>query len=176
MWPRDGALTAYALDLAGYPASTQHFFDFCLSIISKGKESSGYFLHKYNPDGSLGSSWHPWVNHHEKILPIQEDETGLVLWALWYHFNKFRDVEFAAKQYENLVIRCGDFLASYRDSKTGLPLPSYDLWEEKWGVHTFTVSAVYAGLRAAAEICQFLQRYEKNQDLSKGGKRSEDCH
>lgn len=57
---------------------------------------------------------------------------GSLLWALWFHFDKFRDVEFAAKQYENLVIRCGDFLASYRDSKTGLPLPSYDLWEEKW--------------------------------------------
>jgi glucoamylase len=155
MWPRDGALAAYALDLAGYLGVTRHFFDFCISIINKGKESSGYFLHKYNPDGSLGSSWHPWVNHHEKILPIQEDETGLVLWALWFHFDKFRDVEFAARQYENLVIRCGDFLASYRDSKTGLPLPSYDLWEEKWGVHTFTVSAVYAGLRAAEKFANF---------------------
>ena len=80
MWPRDGALTAYALDLAGYQGITRRFFDFCLNIISKGKESSGYFLHKYNPDGSLGSSWHPWVDSRGKILPIQEDETGLVLW------------------------------------------------------------------------------------------------
>ena len=59
----------------------------------------------------------------EKILPIQEDETGLVLWALWFHYDKFRDIEFAARQYENLVIRCGDFLASYKDGKTGLPYP-----------------------------------------------------
>ncbi len=157
MWPRDGALTAYALDMAGYLGVTRHFFNFCLNIISKGKESSGYFLHKYNPDGSLGSSWHPWVNHHEKILPIQEDGTGLVVWALWFHFDKFRDVEFTARHYENLVIRCGDFLASYRDSKTGLPLPSYDLWEEKWGIHTFTVSAVYAGLRAAEKFASFFK-------------------
>jgi GH15 family glucan-1,4-alpha-glucosidase len=143
MWPRDGALTAYALDMAGYLGITRHFFDFCLDIISKGKESSGYFLHKYNPDGSLGSSWHPWISQNEKVLPIQEDGTGLILWALWFYFNKFRDIEFIARQYENLVIRCGDFLASYRDSKTGLPLPSYDLWEEKWGIHTFTVSAIW---------------------------------
>jgi GH15 family glucan-1,4-alpha-glucosidase len=157
MWPRDGALTAYALDMAGYVGVTRRFFDFCLAIISKGKESAGYFLHKYNPDGSLGSSWHPWVNQHEKILPIQEDETGLVLWALWFHYDKFRDIEFAAGQYENLVIRCGDFLASYRDGKTGLPLPSYDLWEEKWGIHTFTVSAVYAGLRAAEKFANLFR-------------------
>jgi len=157
MWPRDGALTAHALDMAGYLGITRHFFDFCLNIISKGKESSGYFLHKYNPDGSLGSSWHPWVNAHEKILPIQEDGTGLVVWALWFHFDKFRDIEFTANQYENLVIRCGDFLASYRDGKTGLPLPCYDLWEEKWGIHTFTVSTVYAGIRAAEKFASFFR-------------------
>jgi len=157
MWPRDGALTAYALDRAGYLGITRHFFDFCLDIISKGKESSGYFLHKYNPDGSLGSSWHPWITHDEKILPIQEDGTGLILWALWFHFNKFRDIEFTVRHYENLVIRCGDFLASYRDGETGLPLPSYDLWEEKWGIHTFTVSAVFAGIKAAENFANFFK-------------------
>ncbi len=155
MWPRDGALTAYALDMAGYLGITGRFFDFCLDIISKGKESSGYFLHKYNPNGSLGSSWHPWVFDHERHLPIQEDGTGLVLWALWFHFDKFRDIEFAIRQYNHLVIRCGDFLASYRDPNTGLPLPSYDLWEEKRGIHTFTVSAVYAGLKAAEKFTHF---------------------
>lgn len=156
MWPRDGALTAYALDMAGYHGITRGFFDFCLDIMSKGKESVGYFLHKYNPNGSLGSSWHPWVsNDNKKILPIQEDGTGLILWALWFHFDKFRDIEFAVRQYENLVIRCGDFLASYRDHVTGLPLPSYDLWEEKWGIHTFTVSAVYAGIKAAENFSKF---------------------
>ena len=155
MWPRDGAFAAYALDMAGYHGLTRDFFDFCLDIISKGKESVGYFLHKYNPDGSLGSSWHPWISNNEKKLPIQEDGTGLILWSLWFHFDKFRDIEFTVRQYENMVIRCGDFLASYRDSATGLPLPSYDLWEEKWGIHTFTVSAVYAGLRAAENFSAF---------------------
>ena len=155
MWPRDGAFTAYAMDRAGYPGLTRRFFDFCLDLVSEGKEAAGFFLHKYNPDGCLGSSWHPWVRNGAKLLPIQEDGTGLVLWALWFHFERYRDVEFAASQYENLVIRCADFLASYRDGVTGLPLPSYDLWEERWGVHTFTVSAVYAGLKAAERFADF---------------------
>jgi len=154
MWPRDGAFAAYALDKAGYHGVTRTFYDFCSRIIAQGKESSGYFLHKYNPDGSLGSSWHPWIINHEKMLPIQEDSTALVLWALWSHFDKFRDMEFAMRQYEDLVIRCGDFLSSYRDNKTGLPLPSYDLWEERWGVHTFTTATVYAGIRAAERFAQ----------------------
>lgn len=53
------------------------------------------------------------------------------------------------------MIRCGDFLASYRDAESGLPLPSYDLWEERWGVHTFTVAAVFAGLKAAESFADF---------------------
>ena len=56
MWPRDSALTAAALNLAGYGELSSRFFDLCGRVIA----AQGYFLHKYNPDGSLGSSWHPW--------------------------------------------------------------------------------------------------------------------
>ena len=45
-----------------------------------------------------------------------------------------------------------EFIVRYRDPATHLPLPSYDLWEERRGVHTFTTAAVVAGLRAAANI------------------------
>ena len=161
MWPRDGAFTAYALDMAGHFGITRRFFEFCLDIISEGKESGGFFLHKYNPDGCLGSSWHPWVHGGERVLPIQEDGTGLVLWASWFHLNRYRDIEFAVNLYENLVIQCADFLVSYRDNKTGLPLPSYDLWEEKRGVHTFTVSAVYGGIKAAEQFANFFGDTER---------------
>ena len=51
-------------------------------------------MHKYNPDGTIASSWHPWVHNGNTELPIQEDETALVIWALGEHFDKFRDVEF----------------------------------------------------------------------------------
>lgn len=161
MWPRDAAFTAYALDLAGYIGVTRRFFHLCIEILSEGKESAGYFLHKYHPDGSLGSSWHPWISNGDKQLPIQEDGTGLVLWALWRHFDKYRDIELSAIVYETLGNRCGDFLVSYRDPKTGLPFPSYDLWEEKWGIHTFTVSAVYAGLKAAENFANFFSDTER---------------
>ncbi|MCE5263699.1 MAG: glycoside hydrolase family 15 protein [Deltaproteobacteria bacterium] len=161
MWPRDAAFTAHALDLAGNIGVTRRFFHLCVEIISRGKEAGGYFLHKYHPDGSLGSSWHPWIAGGEKQLPIQEDGTGLVLWALWNHFNRYRDIELSAKIYEDLGYRCGDFLASYRDPVTGLPHPSFDLWEEQWGIHTFTVSAVHAGLRAAGNFAEFFSDSER---------------
>lgn len=161
MWPRDGAFTSYALDMAGHLGVTRKFFEFCLDIVSEGKEAEGFFLHKYNPDGCLGSSWHPWIRGGEKSLPIQEDGTGLVLWALWFHFERYRDVEFAISLYENLIVRCADFLVAYRDNQSGLPLSSYDLWEERKGLHTFTVSAVYAGLKAAERFAAFFGETDK---------------
>jgi GH15 family glucan-1,4-alpha-glucosidase len=144
MWPRDGALVAHALDMAGYSAVTQQFYNFCADVITK----EGYFLHKYNPDGSLASSWHPWYANGEKQLPIQEDETGLVIWALWHHFDRFRDIEFIKPLYRRLIIAAAEFMVDFR-LENGLPKPSHDLWEERWGIHAFTVAATYAGLMAA---------------------------
>src|SRR5690606_39132785 len=57
MWPRDGALVAQALVLAGQGELSRAFFRFCARVIS----DKGFFLHKYNPSGTLASSWHPWT-------------------------------------------------------------------------------------------------------------------
>jgi GH15 family glucan-1,4-alpha-glucosidase len=146
VWPRDGALTAYSLDLAGYLGLTRSFFGFCSQII----EREGYFLHKYTPSGSLASSWHPWQKNNTLQIPIQEDETALVIWALWQHYKRFRDIEFIKPLYKPVIKNAGHFMLRYRDTKTKLPLPSYDLWEERLGIHTFTAATVYGGLMAAA--------------------------
>jgi glucoamylase len=151
MWPRDGALVANAFDRAGFPTVAGRFFAFAAALIKR----EGYFLHKYHPDRSLASSWHPWVDARgRKILPIQEDETGLVVWALWRHFERYRDVEEVQPKYRSFIVRAGEFLADYRDASTGLPLPSWDLWEERRGIFTFTCAAVWAGLDAAARFAQ----------------------
>ena len=36
-------------------------------------------MHKYRSDSSLGSSWHGWIVNGHPELPIQEDETALIL-------------------------------------------------------------------------------------------------
>src|SRR4051812_32019484 len=145
VWPRDGALVADSLDLAGFPDAARSFYTFCQRTIT----SDGFFYHKYNPDGSPASSWHPWVMRGQRSLPIQEDETALVVWALWRHYYRYRDIEFIRPLWVDVVQKAADFMARYRDPRTGLPLPSYDLWEERWGVHAFTVATVYGGLKAA---------------------------
>ncbi|MEK9152286.1 MAG: glycoside hydrolase family 15 protein, partial [Patescibacteria group bacterium] len=153
MWPRDGAFVALALDKSGYFESTHQFFDFCNEVIMP----EGYMMHKYLCDRSLGSSWHPWVGEEGHAhLPIQEDETALVLFALWNHYDKKRDLEFVESIYNSFIKKAADFLVGYRHDATGLPRPSYDLWEEHRGIFTFTCSAVYGGLTAAAQFAKLL--------------------
>ncbi len=171
MWPRDGALVAHALNQAGYIDLPRAFFQFCAQALTR----EGYLLHKYNPDGTLASSWHPWSRDGHKELPIQEDETALVVWALWGHFQRFGDVEFITPLYRRLICPAADFLLQYRDAETGLPLPSYDLWEERRGVLAWTVAATWAGLIAAANFAaafgetERAQRYRQGADEIKAG-------
>ncbi|HVH68994.1 MAG TPA: glycoside hydrolase family 15 protein [Gemmatimonadales bacterium] len=170
MWPRDGALVAAALLRGGHVGAPEKFLEFCAKVISP----LGYVRHKYNPDGTLASSWHGYVREGKPVLPIQEDETALIIWALWQFFELYQPIEETAPFYRALVTRPADFLLGYVDTATGLPLPSHDLWEERWGVHTFTVAAVIAGLRAAARVCDAFGESERATRYVGGAERMRD--
>jgi len=159
LWTRDGALVAHALDLAGYSFLTRKFFAFCEKIVHR----EGYFLQKYNADGTVASGWHAaWDVWGEKqLVPIQEDETALVIWALWEHYDKFRDIEFVRRLYRPLITKCADFMAEFRHNDLSLPKPSWNLWEDRRGIHCFTVSAVIGGLRAAAKFAKLFGEIER---------------
>ena len=75
LWTRDGAFVANALDLASYSRLARCFYDLCGKIV----HPRGYFLQKYNPDGTVASGWHSQWNAYEQrsLVPIQEDETSL---------------------------------------------------------------------------------------------------
>ena len=163
LWTRDGAFVANALDLAGYSEMARGFYEFCCDIV----HDNGYFLQKYNPDGTVASGWHPSWDAKRKIplVPIQEDETSLVLWALWQHYDRYRDIDFAQHAYRKLVIKAANFLVTFRD-KTNLPKPSWNLWEDRLGVHTFTCATVVAGLRAAANFANLFDDTEKAEKYS----------
>jgi glucoamylase len=146
-WPRDGALVAYSLIISGQQELSRNFFRYCAKAIGK----DGFFLHKYTPTGELASSWHPWMIEGQRVLPIQQDETSLVLWSLRQHYEQFRDVEFIKSLYEPLVVRPAEWTLKYRDAQ-GIPLQSWDLWEERRGIHTFTVATTIGALDAAAKF------------------------
>ena len=151
VWPRDGALAALAFTSAGFTDVAARFFGFCNRVIG----DDGFFKHKYLPDGSVGSTWHALIDSSGKLqLPIQEDETASVLYALWKCYEKAGDIEFVTKVYDRLVVKAADFLMNYRDPDTHLPKATFDEWEEKVGVFTSTVAGVCAALDAAAKFAR----------------------
>ncbi len=149
MWPRDGALVAASLDRLGYQDITRRFFEFCKQALPCDRAA---LMHKYSADGSWGASWHPWVvgNHNE--VPFQQDSTALVIYALWQHFIMHNDLEYIEHLYDDFIVPASDFMVQYRDPDTSLPLPSYDLWEERRGVHAYTCGTVYGALFAASKF------------------------
>jgi oligosaccharide amylase len=157
VWPRDGAFVASALDRTGYFDISHRFYQFASEVIT----SDGYLLHKYQPDKSFGSSWHPWVKNGKSQLAIQEDETALLIVGLWEHYEKTRDLEFIENLYNSFIKSAADFMVKYREGfKTDLPYASYDLWEEKNGISTFTASSVYGALIAASKFASILGKVE----------------
>jgi len=156
VWPRDASIIANSLDRAGYHDVSQRYFKF----MSERLERGGYLMHKYRVDGVLGSSWHPWIIDGEAKLPIQEDETALTVYMLWLHYEEVKDIEFIESLYNPFIEPAAEFMCEYMEASLGLPDASYDLWEEKYGIHTYTACAVYGALNAAAHFASMLGKQE----------------
>lgn len=149
-WPRDGSLVLWPLIRMGYKDEPLRYFEFCRRVLHK----DGYLQHKFRADGALGSSWHPYVQNGRPALPIQEDETALTLFVFGQFYQKNKDPALLKEFYQSMIVPMANFMTSFVDSATGLPKPSYDLWEEKFLVSTFSTAATHGALLAAAELAE----------------------
>lgn len=150
-WPRDGAHAVWPLIRMGYYDEPYRFFEFS----RRGLNAGGYLSHKYRADGALGSSWHPYLHDNGDITPpIQTDETALVLFVFTQFYHTTEDKKLLHDFYEPMVKPMSDFLSQHVDLKTGLPKPSYDLWEENYMVTLYTTSVTVAALYAAAGLAE----------------------
>lgn len=148
-WPRDGSYVLWPLIRMGYTEEPYRFFEFC----RRGLHPSGYLMHKYRADGGLGASWHSYVHEgYGTAAPIQEDETALTLFVFAEFYETTKDPRILNDFYDSMVKPMANWMSEYVDEKTGLPKPSYDLWEEVFLTTTYTTSTVFAGLQAAAEL------------------------
>ncbi|OWP56935.1 MAG: glucoamylase [Thermoplasmatales archaeon B_DKE] len=151
VWPRDAAISAYSLIRANHSGPARKFLNFSRTMISP----EGYYYHKYTMAGNLASSWLPRIMGGNSVLPIQEDETALIIWAIWKHYIKNNDIEYLSQLYEPVIKKSADFILSFLETD-GLPKPSFDLWEERFGIHTFTIATSYSALKAAARCAKTL--------------------
>lgn len=153
VWPRDGAYAIWPLIKLGYTEEPKRFFEFCRDILTP----EGYLMHKYQPDRTIGSTWHPLLHNNRKELALQEDETAIVVYMLGEYLKKSGDKDFVRGLYETLVQPAGNFMANFIDKETNLPHASYDLWEQKFLTNTYTAAVVYGALLVAAEMADKLE-------------------
>lgn len=147
-WPRDGAYALMPLARLGYKAELRNFFAFC----RQGLHPDGYLLHKYQPDGAIGSSWQPYLVQDRIVPPIQEDETAIIVYLFCQYMRINRDKKAFDDFYSSLIVPMCNFMSSYIDAQTKLPHASYDLWEEKFLTSTYTVALVYRALTDASDL------------------------
>lgn len=149
-WPRDAAYVLWPLMRIGYTDELLRFFAFA----RRSLHDDGYLSHKYQADGAVGSSWHPRVVSGGLVTPpIQTDETALVLFLFGQYYRLHAEPELLASFYAMLIKPMANFLSGYVN-EDGLPLPSYDLWEEKFLTTTYTTSVTYASLLEAAYLAE----------------------
>lgn len=169
VWPRDGAYVMWPLIRMGFTAEPKKFFEFCRDILTP----EGYLMHKYQPDKAIGSTWHPLLHGKHRELAIQEDETAIVLFMLGEYYKHTNDTDFVQSLYATFVQPAANFMSTFMDEHTGLPHASYDLWEEKFLTHTYTVAVVYRALLVAAD---FADKFEYPDDAVKWRKVAETIH
>lgn len=167
VWPRDGAYALLPLIELGYRDEPKKFFAFCIDTMNP----DGYMMHKYQPDRSIGSTWHPLLHLNHPELPIQEDETAIVLYAVGRYLEISNDEDFIRNIYPGFISKCADFMAGFIDQQTGLPHASYDLWEQKFATFTYTVFVTAKALEAAASMAERLNKPEDQQRWSEAAQR-----
>ncbi|AVX19731.1 oligosaccharide amylase [Carboxydocella sporoproducens DSM 16521] len=144
-WGRDAAFITYAIDRAGYKEAAARFYRWA----AKAQNADGSWEQRYYLDGAIAPNW-----------GLQIDETGSVLWGMWQHYALYRERAFLAEMWPSFK-KGAEFLINFRDAETGLPQPSFDLWEERCGEHTYSAVAVWAGLMAAADAATTLGYQEE---------------
>ena len=155
-WPRDGCYVLWPLIRMGYTDEPYRFFEFCRRALNPG----GFLMHKYRADGALGSSWHSYVHDGVTSPPIQEDETAIVVFVFSQFYHKSGTEALLKEFYEPMILPMADFLSKCVDERTGLPKPTYDLWEEQFTTTTYTTAVSYAALLAAADLAEIRQDHE----------------
>lgn len=143
-WFRDGGYISEAMDESHLRELSSRFLRFAATCQSP----DGSFAHRFFPDGELGSTWHP-----PPFLQI--DQTATVLSATWRHLERGADPDVLLELWP-MVKAAANFLVHFRDRTTGLPAPSFDLWEERKGIHLYSAAAVAHGLESAARIAKVL--------------------
>jgi hypothetical protein len=179
-WPRDGAFYDLALDLAGLSPLVDKHLDFyrktqrqkalsfsptwLINLRLPWYKPRGHWYANMNTDGSPGFF---------KIIPIEIDETSLMVWDIWRHeqFVREEDKENYRKQYRETVQRAMAAIMPYVDSKRGWTRKIMEDDNHQISATLHGASAVLTALSSGADMARRWKfRAEQRKAWSKAAK------
>jgi GH15 family glucan-1,4-alpha-glucosidase len=156
-WLRDGSFIAHAMDTAGEYASADAFFRWADRTILKYRHKLESIRQKMMTGGPIGKDE---VLHTRFTLDGEEvttdntwgnfqiDGYGTYLWALSEHARLSGNRQILDELYESILITLEYLEMVWK-------LPNYDCWEEYPDyLHTYSLAAVYGGVRSIADLAQ----------------------
>lgn len=155
-WPRDGAYLATALGAFGYHDRAQQYFRF----LTDTQDQSGTWWQRYLATGHAGPSWGR----------IQIDEPATVIAAAFLHFKRTRDFLWLEGIWPTLKNGLR-FLEEFHSEGEQLGSPSFDLWEERQGIHAYSLAAVSAAFTTGALLAGELMETDLQTKYSELGER-----
>lgn len=193
-WPRDGAFVADALLTIKDMKQFSKVMNASLDLLNeKGFFYHKYLPSAKKGTESLGSTWHSYISESgEEIIPIQQDATNIWLYEL-SKFLKLNNTKETLNKYSGYIKKLVKFslkfnflttkltsnIAEYsigfknkpivnfkQYNKTALPLPSYDIWEQYYGVFTFNALLVYFSLKNSLQILNELGENKLEKEVS----------
>lgn len=135
-WPRDGAYLANALGAAGFHDRVEKYFEFLRAT----QDPSGAWFQRYLATGHAGPSWGR----------IQIDEPATVIGAAWLHFRRTQDMFWLERIWPTMKLGLQFLERFHSDPKNPMGQDSHDLWEERMGIHAYSLGAVAAAFMAGA--------------------------
>ncbi|NLJ99649.1 MAG: hypothetical protein GX318_00230 [Clostridia bacterium] len=151
-WPRDSVFIAWALAAAGRGNLAENYYHFAF----KTQRPDGLWSQRYYSTGQLAPGWGD-----------QLDETGIMLWGIWKHYDLTKNKDFLLQAWPSVDKAAKGLILTLDINRGHLPLPSMDLWEDSYCTGTYTAAAISAGLKAAGEIAEELNK--KSQESKEWG-------
>jgi len=152
-WPRDSEWITKAFDLCNMKKESENFYkNFCKNTQLK----NGMWEQRYYSDGKLAPAW-----------GYQIDETAVIITGVWNKYEISKEEKFL-KDNLKMCEKASDFLQKYVEdvlSNTNKVQPSYDIWEEREGIHTYSLCAIYGAFDAMAKIYDAVFETFKNNRL-----------
>ena len=156
MWPRDGALVADALIAAGYSTLPRRFFDFCAERHHPARATCCTSTTRTARWPRRGIPW-----YRRTARSTCRSRRTRRRWCSGRSGSTSSASATSSSSSRSTAARHARRPTSWPLSATrrpACPRPRYDLWEERRGVHAFTVGAVWARARGGGQLRRGLRR------------------